>query len=147
MLGHPAEPRSVDGVPSAMSDSPERAAERRISVVDDDPSVRDSLGVLLQALGFDVSTYDSGSQFLADDRRRNTGCLIIDQHMPGMDGLTVLAALRRDGEHLPAILITGRSDDLMAARAAALGVTAVLEKPFSVPRLVELVRAGMDPAS
>lgn len=117
---------------------------RTVYVVDDDPSVRDSLGVLLETLGFDVQTYACGGDMLADKGRRDAGCVIVDQHMPEMDGLAMLAALRGEGSTVPAILITGRLDAAIAARAEVLGVTAILEKPFATTRLVELVRASLD---
>jgi FixJ family two-component response regulator len=137
-----AEPRSIDGATLAVSGAPGRATERPIFIVDDDAFVRDSLSVLLETFGFEVCLYDSGDQFLADERRPAAGCLIIDQHMPGIDGLTTLAALRRDGDNVPSILITGRLDADIAARAAELGVVTVLEKPFQASRLVELARAA-----
>ncbi len=59
--------------------------------------------------------------------------------MPGLDGLDVVGELHRDGVFLPAILITGRLDAAINRRAGELGVRAILEKPFPVARLVELV--------
>jgi len=114
-----------------------------IFVVDDDASVRDSLSVLLETLGFQVFTHGSGAQLLADDRRRNAGCLIVDHHMPGMDGLEMLAALRGEGINAPAVLITGRLDPTVTERAASIGVKEILEKPFSAIRLVEVVRSNL----
>jgi two-component system, LuxR family, response regulator FixJ len=74
-----------------------------------------------------------------DTRRLRAKCLIIDQHMPGLDGLDVVGELHRAGVSLPAILITGRLDAAVNRRACELGVRAILEKPFPVARLVELV--------
>ena len=68
---------------------------------------------------------------------------IIDQHIPPMNGLEVLAALRSEAVFVPTILIGGRLDARIAQRAVELGVVAVLDKPFAVARLVELVRAGL----
>ena len=117
------------------------AAGNSICVVDDDDSVRDSLTTLLETHGFDVLAYGSGREFLADERRRNAACLILDQHMPGLDGLDTLAGLRADGIVTPAILVSGRSDQMLIERAKSLQVIAILEKPFSVSRLLDLVRA------
>ncbi|HXP04897.1 MAG TPA: response regulator [Stellaceae bacterium] len=119
---------------------------RPVCVVDDDPWVLDSLTVLLQSVGFDVLTFGSGTAFLADERRRTVGCLLIDQHMPGMNGLDAIDELRREGVTTPAIVITGRLDANIAARAAELGIAEILEKPFSTKRVVELVRGSLDQA-
>ena len=77
--------------------SPLEQNHEQIWVVDDDEGVADSLKSLLKTFGYDVQSYNSGTDFLADDRRRVTGCLIIDQHMPGMDGLDVVDRLQKQG--------------------------------------------------
>jgi two-component system, LuxR family, response regulator FixJ len=123
--------------------TPIKGVARPIFVVDDDASVRDSLSVLLETLGFEVCSHSSGSQLLADDRRHDAGCLIVDQHMPGMDGIELLAALRGECVSAPMILITGRLDPVVTARASLIGVTAILEKPFPSTRLIELVRSSL----
>lgn len=116
-----------------------------VCVVDDDSWVCDSVSVLLEAYGFRVLTYPSGAAFLSDDGCRNAACLIVDQHMPGLDGLDLVAELHRQEIALPTILITGRLDAGISQRADELGVLAILEKPFPVSRLVELVRSTLGP--
>ena len=59
---------------------PSEQTHEPICIVDDDESVADSLKVLLEIFGFDVQSYGSGADFLADDRRRTAGCLVIDLH-------------------------------------------------------------------
>lgn len=119
------------------------AAGTTVCVVDDDPGVRDSLRMMLEAYGFAVATCRSGGEFLAGNRYRRIGCLIVDQQMPEMTGLDVCAVMQSEGLAVPTILITGRLVPAVFRRARALGVMAVLEKPFAPSRLVELVRAGL----
>ncbi len=122
------------------------AARGPVCVIDDDDWVCDSLSVLLETYGFEVLAYASGRQFLRDDRHVDANCLVVDQHMPDLNGLDVVAAVQREEIDLPAILITGRLDAGMTRRAGRLGVMAVLEKPFPVARLVELIRGALEPA-
>lgn len=137
--------RRANGAAVAVSDAAKAVdgRNRSIFVVDDDASVRDSLSVLLETLGFNVVAHRSGSQLLADDRRQHASCLIVDQHMPEMDGLEMLSTLQGEGTRALAILITGRLDPAIAARAESIGVKAVLEKPFPAAQLIELVRSSL----
>jgi two-component system, LuxR family, response regulator FixJ len=123
--------------------SPPGQSQEQICVIDDDETVADSLKSLLETFGYDVQSYNSGADFLADDRCRATGCLIIDQHMPGMDGLDVVDRLQKQGARVPTILISGRLDTNIKERAASLGVTSVLEKPYAADHLVDLIRTAL----
>jgi FixJ family two-component response regulator len=123
--------------------SPPEQSHPQICVVDDDEAVADSLKSLLETFGYDVRSYNSGADFLADDRHRGTSCLVIDQHMPGMDGLDVLDCLQKQGARVPTILISGRLDTKTKERAASLGVPNVLEKPFVGNHLLDLIRTAL----
>lgn len=123
---------------------PTEPSRNQICIVDDDEWVADSLKLLLETFGYDVQCYNSGADLIADDRRRRAaGCLIIDQHMPGMNGLDLVDRLQKEGVRAPAILISGRLDTNTKERAARLGITSVLEKPFAADRLVDLIRTVM----
>jgi two-component system, LuxR family, response regulator FixJ len=111
-----------------------------VCVIDDDPAVRDSACLLLTIHGYEAIGHPSGAALLADEKRHGFGCLILDQHMPGMTGLEALAALRHEGDAVPAILITGRLSVDVSASAQTLGVVAILEKPFDGTRLIDIVR-------
>jgi FixJ family two-component response regulator len=121
-------------------------AQKPICIVDDDESVADSLKTLLETYGFCVQAYGSGNEFLADERHRAAGCLLIDQHMPGMSGLEVIDHLQKEGVQIPAILISGRLDANTRQRAIRLGVRELVDKPFAAGRLVGLIQATLSEA-
>ena len=145
-----ADPRRDSLPPAHLSDASARDAsegkrpDNPICIIDDDLWVSDSLLALLESYGFAALAYSSGAAFLADQTHREAKCLVVDQHMPGLEGLDVIAALRREGTAVPAVLITGRLDAGIAERAKELGILAVLEKPFPVAQLVGLIRAGLE---
>jgi FixJ family two-component response regulator len=122
---------------------PSEQSRVQICVVDDDEWVADSLKLLLETFSYDVQCYNSGADLLADDRRRAADCVIIDQHMPNMNGLDLVDRLQRERVRAPMILISGRLDSSTKERAARLGITSVLEKPFAADRLVGLIRTVM----
>ena len=130
-------------MPTPLERRPPEHRDGRVCIVDDDKSLADSLKGLLESFGFSVQSYSSGAEFFADGRRRTVDCLIIDQHMPGMNGLDVVNRLRGEGVRLPTILISGRVEAKTRDRAASLGVATVIEKPFVPGRLVDLIRATM----
>ena len=119
---------------------PPQQTQKPICIIDDDEWVADSLKALLETFGFDVLSYGSGCEFLADGRRYGAACLVIDQHMPGMDGLSVVGYLQKEGISVPTILISGRLDMKTRERAASLGVTNVIEKPLAAGRLLDLIQ-------
>lgn len=102
-----------------------------ILVIDDDDVVRDSLRVLLETRGFTVVDFASGRSFLAGRDGLGAGCILLDVHMPEMTGLDVMKALRETGDDTPVVLITGRIDALVQAKAEAFGAIAVLDKPIA----------------
>lgn len=113
-----------------------------IQIVDDDDIVRDSLKVLLESRGFAVEDYASGKDFLSC-RNGNAVCVVLDNHMPGMTGLDVLRVLRRAGDTIGVIMITGRWDAATRAQAEALGIVAFLDKPVPHQRLFSEIDKAM----
>ena len=111
-----------------------------IAIVDDDLAVVESLKFLLEAAGETVAAYTSAEAFL-NDRDTHPSCLIADYHMPQMTGLDLTARLRAGGSTLPVLLVTGLSSPAIVARAAELGVSAVLEKPIDEDRILSFVSA------
>ena len=118
--------------------------EATIAVIDDDRDVRDVLGVLLEDCGHPVRLYESGAAFLADSDCDRVACLIVDQKMPDMSGLQLLAELESRGLRVPSLLITGARDRDVADGAINEGAMAVLEKPLEPSRLLQLVALALD---
>ncbi len=123
------------------------AQERaRVLLVDDDPGVRRSLQLLLQANGFDVRAYATGATLLADETALDAACLVADFCMADHDGIDTLSRLRAKGWVGPAILITAFPSSDMKDDAHAAGFEAVLEKPLRKHVLLStverLVRQG-----
>jgi len=115
-----------------------------IFIVDDDDAVRDSLKLLLESYGLTVEDFSSTAEFVRHYRPGGRQCLVLDQHLPGSTGLDFLAS--RDGAllHLPVILVTGRGDAALRARAVALGVSSYLEKPVNDDVLLRAIRGAVD---
>jgi CheY-like chemotaxis protein len=119
-----------------------------VFLIDDDAGLRGSSALLLAASGFAVQEFDRAELLLADAASvcdpHARACLVIDLHLPGLNGFALLEALRRCGSRLPALLISARADSIkaLAPRYPNVVFDAVLEKPFAAGRLVEAV-AGL----
>lgn len=118
-------------------------AEPAIYIVEDDDAVRDSLQVLMGVKGLRVEAFASGIEFLEAVVPGVSGCLLIDFELPDIDGLVVLERLRARKIRLPAIMITGYSDDLLRRRAMAAGVVDFVLKPFAVAHVMDRVEAAL----
>jgi FixJ family two-component response regulator len=113
-----------------------------IAVVDDDAAVRNSLKFSLEIDGFSVCTYASAEELLSTSKVGDFQCLIIDQDMPRMTGLELVAALRRQGIGAPALLISGHLTPAVTRQASVAGVP-VIEKPFLGNGLIDSIRAAV----
>ncbi|MHB2205679.1 response regulator transcription factor [Methylobacterium sp. CM6257] len=101
-----------------------------VLVVDDDEAVRRSLKFALELEGLDVRLYTDAAHLLGETSLPGTGCLVVDQHMPGMDGIELVGQLRGREVGLPAILVTARPSEDLQQRARRAGFLRVVEKPF-----------------
>lgn len=118
---------------------------RRIILVNGDAAVRGALSFSLELDGFAVQTYPDAERAAAGAFPRS-GCLVIDQDLPGMGGLDLVDVLRTRSVDLPAVLIATNPDARTRRRAARAGV-AIVEKPILGEALVDGVRAALNPAA
>jgi len=114
-----------------------------VSVVDDDASLRRSVGNLLTSVGFRVEAFASAEAFLASTHRAQTGCLVLDLRMTGMSGLDLLDHLAASDARIPAVVLTAHGDDDVRRRTLGAGAIAFLGKPFQSGALVEAVRSAL----
>ena len=101
-----------------------------VYVVDDDDGVRKGLRRYLEARGFPVSDYASGSAFLAEVQAPKIGCLVLDFYLPGLTGLEILEQVQSRGWTLPAIIMTGHAHSFLEEQVLRSGAWAFLKKPF-----------------
>ena len=83
---------------------------RRISIVDDDASIREALKSLMRSVRFDVEAFASAEAFLASERLDDTSCLILDVSLPGMSGFELQNYLKVERRGIPIVFITAHSD-------------------------------------
>ena len=114
-----------------------------VFVIDDDPAVRDSLRVLIEAAGYAVETFASAEEFLARFDPTRPGCIVLDERMPGMSGHALQVELVRRRSLSPVILITAHADVAMAVAAMELGALTLLEKPFREQALLDAIREAL----
>ena len=110
-------------------------------VVDDVESVRKSIAAVLETADMRVCDYPSAADFLADFKPGTTGCLIVDQQMPGMTGLDLLKHL--DGAAPPTIMISAHGNQALRARALAAGAVAMIDKPVDADELIAVVEQAL----
>jgi two-component system, LuxR family, response regulator FixJ len=114
-----------------------------IVVVEDDEGMRGSLEFLLESHGFDVAAFGRSEDMLAKLPQLDTGCAILDIHLPGKDGLAVYEHSVLQREKVPAIFITGQVDERIRAESRRLKAIALLEKPFSDQLLIHAVERAL----
>ena len=112
-----------------------------VAIVDDDAAVCSSLKFLLELEGFAARTYASAAEFLAAEDLGAFNCLVVDQRMPAMSGMELIAELRDRKVRTPAILIISHPSAALSARASLAGVP-IVEKPLLGNALVEQIRAA-----
>ncbi|MDM0065071.1 response regulator [Variovorax sp. J31P207] len=124
--------------------SPLSHATPIVYVVDDDVSVRESLGPLIRFEGWEPEIFASAQEFLASPRRLAPSCLVLDVNLPGLNGLELQRRISGDRLALPIIFITGYGGVPMTVQAMKAGALEFLTKPFPDEVLLAAVRTAID---
>src|SRR5579864_6182811 len=108
-----------------------------ISIVDDDPFVRDATDALVRSLGYSAATFASAEDFLRSDYIHKTACVISDVQMPGLSGVDLQRMLIAQGKHVPMIFITAFFHEKLRHSVMDAGAIACLSKPFDEESLIQ----------
>ncbi len=138
----PAEVSGVAAASATVAPIGFRGSGETILVVDDEEVIRKMSTTVLKNLNFNLVTASDGLEALIKvaENRDRLAVIITDLHMPYMDGLAFVQALRRILPNIPVIITSGMMDEATAHKMAALGVTKRLDKPFTEAQLAEVLR-------
>jgi two-component system response regulator FixJ len=114
-----------------------------IAVVDDDERVLVAMSRLIRSARLDVETFPSGTTFLASLKSHQPDCVVLDIHMPEMDGFAVQARLIEAGIHPPIIVVTGDDSVETCERALAGGVSAYFPKLVDGQTLLDAINTAI----
>jgi FixJ family two-component response regulator len=117
-------------------------AKKVIAILDDEPAMRKALRRLLTSCGFRVEEYERGEELIAASGSNSLDCLLLDLHMPGLNGFDVLETWRSRRIAVPVIVITAYDEPGMAERVLALGASAYLKKPAEKQALLAAIEAA-----
>jgi DNA-binding NtrC family response regulator len=115
-----------------------KTSQKRVLLADDDRSIRDALGAVLESEGFDVIRAANGNEAVEKFCEHRADIVLLDLNMPVKGGWETFERLTSIDPLLPAIVITARPDAYPTATAA--GVAALMQKPLDIPRLLEAMR-------
>lgn len=120
-----------------------RADASYVAVVDDEKSVLDALGRLIGSAGYQVQTFSSGPDFIRSLDRRLPHCVVMDLHLPTLNGLLLQDVLAQQRAGIPVIVITGDDSPLSRTRALGKGARAYLNKPVDDVVLLDAIEAAL----
>jgi FixJ family two-component response regulator len=116
---------------------------KRISIVDDDASIREALKSLMRSIQIEADAFGSAEEFLASDRLKDTSCLILDLYLPGMSGFELQNRLNAEGRKIPIIFITAHADEASRQRALNGGAIDLLAKPVRRDTLFKAIESAI----
>jgi len=116
--------------------------QRRILVVDDEPTVRDFLQRTLEEAGYDVITAANGQEALDKISQFDVSLMLLDIMMPKLDGFEVLARMPQD-LNIPVIMLSGIHDETTKIGTLTLRADDYIAKPFSARELLSRIQVKL----
>lgn len=137
----------AEDAPESQADAEFRGQGETILLVDDEPIVLEIGRLVLHRLGFTPLTATDGADGLIvlAQHRDEVRAIVTDLHMPHMDGLVFVRALRRLLPHIPVAIASGRMEETLSSEFKSLGVTQCLDKPFTENQLAEALKKLLVP--
>jgi len=120
------------------------SSQVRVLLIDDEVVFLDSMSKVLRARGYHVGAARSGSEGLQELGAREYDVVVLDQRMPGMDGVTTLDQIRKTHPILPIIMLSGHAQMATAVEAMNHGAVDYLLKPAAVDKLSERIRTAVE---
>jgi two-component system nitrogen regulation response regulator NtrX len=115
-----------------------------ILIVDDEPSILQSLSGLMTDEGFEVITADNGYEALKTIDAESPDLVLLDIWMPGIDGIETLKEIKKKHAALPVIIITGRGNVETAVKATKLGAFDLIEKPLNIDKVIVAINNALN---
>lgn len=122
----------------------EAAANSVICIIDDEAVVRSGLGSLFRSSGYDVMLFESPADFLSRQLPNQPSCLVLDVRLQEFNGMDFQADLRRTGNPIPIVLMTGHGDIPMTVKGMKAGAIDFLAKPFNDADMLAAVAVALD---
>lgn len=116
--------------------------KKQIYIVDDDESVCHAFGILLRTVGFEVRAFSSAEEFFSAVPNSAPGWLILDIHMPGLNGWSALLRLSQSISQRPVIIVTADRNGGLREKALKVGAAGFFQKPIDDQELVKLINKG-----
>lgn len=118
---------------------PDSDPQQKVFIVDDDPSICESLCDLIESAGLSTRQFPSAEAFLQIRSPDLAGCLLLDVRLPGMSGMELQGTLVKAGLTLPIIIMTAHGDIPMVRNALKAGAIEFLTKPFQDDELLQAI--------
>jgi two-component system response regulator AtoC len=116
----------------------------RVLIIDDEPTLRESLQIALNASGYEVQTARTGEEGLVFFEKQSPDLVLLDHWLPGINGDQVLQRIKEADPEIPVIIMTAQGSVDLAVQSMKMGAFDFLVKPFELDQIEALVQKGLE---